>query len=164
MSATCHARLTRVIRETNFLARETLTEGCLSVEGSVALRKKFQNLARLVISQFDMLRSEITDWRTRVSCGEVDFDQNQEQSFKELLRALIELADFLTEKVDAARANAGFFLVKPLNANLVRARREAAETLLRVWVSPEWETTDERVVKWDKEQTSYLRDKLAMSE
>ena len=47
-----------------------------------------------------------------------------------------------------------------LGMALVGAEGETRRQLAHAIDAEEWETTDERTVKWDKEQSKYLRDKL----
>lgn len=160
LAATRH---TRVISAAEGLARATFTEILPSVGELVSLRKEFGTLMRVAKCRHEALKSGLSHWREQVTRGEVDFEDSWEDEFKGALRALIALQSLLLEKYDAYRSR-GIILAKPLPVGLVRSQRADAENTLDAWKSPEWETTDERVVKWDKEQTEYLYRRLAASD
>ena len=133
------------------------------VQEVVNLQEEFRTLIRLESRRYESLRADLNDWRSRVTCGEADFDPAREDDFKGALRALIVLEDFLIEKFDAYCAK-GLFLAKTRLVGIMHAHRRAAQNILDSWKSPEWETTNERGVKWDAEQTAHLRKRLASCE
>jgi hypothetical protein len=159
-------RHTLLISAVERLARTTFADifpfGDNWIDQLAALRREFQVLIRLESRRYETLKADLSNWRDRVSCGDVEFDPEREDDFKGGLLASIALASFLIETFDAySNKGSGNFLTNPRFIRLVQSHRQAAQNILASWKSPEWETTDERTVKWDKEQTEYLRQKLA---
>ncbi|HVK15936.1 MAG TPA: hypothetical protein VM533_03245 [Fimbriiglobus sp.] len=156
-------RHTRSICVADSLARATFTDilpaGDDWVGEVVALREEFKTLVRLESRRFEALKADLSNWRERVTCGEVEFDPAREDDFKGALRALISLEDFLLEKV-VVYQDKGLSIAQPWLARVIQSHRQEAQNILESWKSPEWETADERTVKWDKEQTRHLRERL----
>jgi hypothetical protein len=164
MLATRHAR---VIGMAETMARATFTDilpsGDNWTDEVANLRDEFATLRKIESTRFESLRADIRIWQERVTAGEIDFDQAKEDDFKGALRALVDLEKFLIERFDVYNKK-GLILTVPRLVAIMQAHQQHAESILDAWKSPEWETTDERVVKWDKEQTSHLRKRLASCE
>ncbi len=164
LAATRH---TRLICAVETLARATFTDVLPSGEGWACqianLQKEFNSLLRLEATRFEALKSDLNLWRQQVSSGEAEFDPAREDDLKGALRALIELESFLIDKWDLYRAKE-LILVKPRLLGLLSTHRQTASKILEGWKSPEWETDDQKVVKWDAEQSEYLGKKLASCE
>ncbi len=160
LAATRH---TRLICAAETLARETFTEilpfGENWVNRVVTLRNEFQALVRLVSCRYRTLKIDLKNWQDRVRAGDIEFDQAREDDFKGALRILVELSSFLLERHDFCQEG-GLILARPSVIRIAVSYRGEAERILTSWKSPEWETTNERVIKLDKEQTRRLREKL----
>jgi hypothetical protein len=166
MLVASHAQL---IRAAESFARETFTSvfpsGADWTSQVARLQSEFRAIIGVEACRYTTLRFDLNDWRKRVIGGSVEFDPAQEDEFKEAIGALIGFEDFLIETFDTyAFGGRGLFLVKPRLVNLVQAHRQAAQSILDSWKSPEWEAADERTVKWNEEQTEYLRRRLASCE
>lgn len=154
------ARHTQVIHDSETLARRTFSElfpcGSDWIDGLVTLRKEYLNLVRVEKQRFKSLRMELNEWRKQVKCGTIDFDSSQEEEFKEALRALIALEIVLIEGFDNYRQKE-LIIAGPRVIGLVESHRQSVQMILDAWKSPEWQTSDERSVQWNKEQTRYIR-------
>jgi hypothetical protein len=159
-AASRHAQL---ICDAESLARATFDSITLAGDGScewaVNLQKQFRTLARLARQQFESLKVRLVNWQGQVSCGDVEFTPEREDDFKAALIASASFLSFLIEKFDNHRRG-GLLLVKSRRVGLLESHRKEAQKILDSWKSPEWETTDTRTVKWDKDQTRHLREKL----
>jgi len=159
-AASPHARL---IYAAESLARDTFNSLNLSHDGSckktISLQKEFGAFARLALQRFRTLKSDLANWQDQVCCGNVDFASEQEDNFKAALHACVSLMSFLIEKFDHHQ-QCGLFLTKPRPITLMKSEMKEAEKILHSWQAPEWETTNDRTVKWDKDQSRYLREKL----
>jgi hypothetical protein len=156
-------RHTRWLNAAESFARATFTGILPSGDGwtcqVASLQKEFKELLRLEGRGYGTLRTDLNNWRERVTRGDVEFDPAREDDLKEALRALVALEDCLIEKFDDYSAK-GLFLAKTRFVGLVQAHRKAIQSILDSWKSPEWETVTKRTVKWDKEQTQHLRERL----
>lgn len=126
-----------------------------------SLRKQFVTVVVFARRQFGALKHGLAKWQERVRCGEVDFEQPQEEWFKGELRAFVSLADALDETFDRFHKRGGVFLTKPRPVGELLECKRVAQRLLDTWQRPEWGVTNERTVTWDKEQTRQLRAILA---
>lgn len=160
-------RHTRLIGMAETLARATFTDVLPSGDNwanEVAhLRAEFGMLRKLESGRFKSLKDDLKGWQEQVTAGDIDFDQAKEDDFKGALRALIDLDKFLIEKFDVYNGK-GLILSVPRLLAIMQAHQRHAELILDSWKSPAWETFGEREVKWDAEQTSHLRDRLASCE
>jgi hypothetical protein len=160
-------RHARSIYATEELVRATFDDIIPAVDGgcerAVALQKEFQVLLRVTRQRFEALKADLAIWQQRVRSGEVDFTPEREDAFKGALRAWIDLASLMSEKFDLF-SKKGLFLAKPRIIGLLQSHKKDAEHVLNSWQSPEWEVTDMRSVKWDKEQTRHLRARLGSHE
>ena len=132
-------------------------EGC---EWVVSLQKEFRILVNLTRRRFKSLKAALENWRQRVRMGEVDFDPGREDDFRGALNAFASLSDLLGEKFDSCFKEKGIYPTKPRLIGLLQEDKKEAQKILDSWRSPEWEVTNERTVRWDKEQTRHLRAKL----
>lgn len=127
------------------------------------IRKDFHAFIRLADNRYHSLKDGIDQWRTQVVSGEREFDHDEETEYKQALSALISFASLLDEKYEAYR-QCGILLCNTRVMGLLLGRKQEFEKVLRDWHSPEWEVTNERTVKWDKEQTRHLRARLVSCE
>jgi len=106
----------------------------------------------------------IARWQEKVRRGEMEFSQAREALFLETLRAFVSLADTLSDTFDRIHRQEGVFLSKPRSVSVLVGQKTEAQKTLDSWQPPEWEVTGMRTVKWDKEQTRHLMDRLASCE
>jgi hypothetical protein len=163
--ATQHARQIGQMEE---LLRESIPDdlGMLGDECPAkitAIRGDFISFIRLAESRSNSLHTDLESWRSQVRCGERDFDLQDEAGYKSALSGLVAYARLLNEKYETYRRK-GILLLKPNAFGISIDRIKKAEKTLREWESPEWEVDDMRTVKWDKEQTGHLREKLGSRE
>ena len=156
-------RHTRSIYAAGALVRATFDDiipaaesGC---ERTVVLQREFRILLGLARHWFESLKADLANWQQRVRSGEVDFTSEREDDFKGALRAWIDLVNLMSEKFDLFHKN-GLFLAKPRNMGLLQSNSKEVENLLNSWHSPEWEVANMRTVKWNKDQSQYLLEKL----
>jgi hypothetical protein len=154
---------TRSVHAALTLVEETF--GNITLEGdggckrTVSLQKEFRAHVNLASRKIESVKADLVDWRDRVRRGEVEFDAGREDDFKGAFRAFIGLSSFLVDTFDIFHKY-GLYLTHPRFITLLEDHKKEVQKIVDSWRSPEWETTDERTVKWDKEQTKYLRAKL----
>jgi hypothetical protein len=153
-----------LLRATEALVRAVFDGACaghdsLNPDLIVALQGQFRASVRVAERHFQATKRVIARWRERVQCGEVDFEQAQEDRFLDALTAFSSLASTLSETFDQLHGR-GVFLCKPRAVGVLTDRRREAQRILSAWVSPEWEVTDPRTVKWNEEQTKHLWERL----
>jgi hypothetical protein len=119
-------------------------------------------LVRLESRRYYALNADLNNWRNQIKRGDLEFDAAWEDEFKGALRSLVSLASLLIEKFDAY-SNKGLFLAKTRYVGALELHRQEAQKIVDSWKSPEWETTNEQGVKWDKEQTQFLRSLIGSS-
>lgn len=159
------SRNARLIYTAESLARDTFEKITVSGNGAVeimiSLQKEFMAFSNLAIRQFQSLKATLDVWREQVQCGEVEFSSEREEEFKAAIHASMSFLSFLTETFNE-HCQDGHFLMNPKRGvGLMETYKKQAERIMSQWQSPEWETDNERTVKWDNEQSSHLREKLS---
>jgi hypothetical protein len=149
-------------------ARETIPDGIGAWDDEcpkriATVRKDFQAFIRFADNRNESLKADLDEWRSQVVSGDKEFDHDEEAGYKQALSALISFAELLDEKYETYRQR-GINLHKSGVIGILLERKKWSEKMLRDWKSPEWEVIGMRAVKWDKEQTRHLMNRLSSCE